>query len=132
MKALLLLVFLTSRVTMIPIHPLAHHVYITTGCPRVRVDREKSNEIHCFDHISKENLVIPKHKPACGHMDCDVSSGIDGSITFGSGLLDDYGYWEHPCSFCARAFEENHPDMVEMYGPCWPFKEKKNGKERNP
>lgn len=65
-----------------------------------------------------------KHNPACGHMDCGVSSGIDGSLTFGSGMLDDYGYWEHPCSVCARAFEKNNPDLVKQYGPCWPRERK--------
>ena len=64
--------------------------------------------------------MITKRKPECGHIDCGISSGIDGSITFGSGLLDENGYWEYPCSVCARAFEEKYPDMVDKYGPCWP------------
>jgi len=60
----------------------------------------------------------------CGNEDCSVSSGIHGSenypgFTFGSGRLDDYGYWEKPCGTCARQNEKNHPED----GPCWPFKE---------
>ena len=39
MKALLLLVFLTSCGTIVPTNKAANHVYITTGCPRVRVER---------------------------------------------------------------------------------------------
>ena len=40
-------------------------------------------------------------------------------MTFGTGELDDYGYWEFPCGECARAFEEQFPDE----GPCWPHSE---------
>lgn len=28
---------------------------------------------------------------------CRVSTGIDNSLTFGTGYLDDNGFWEHPC-----------------------------------
>ena len=30
----------------------------------------------------------------CGNEDCCASTGICGRITFGSGELDDHGYWE--------------------------------------
>lgn len=53
----------------------------------------------------------------CGNPKCGASSAMDESITFGSGELDDYGYWEFPCALCARAFEKKHPE----YGSCWPF-----------
>jgi hypothetical protein len=73
----------------------------------------------------------------CGNPRCAVSSGIhgyddgttDGTVyveghywaayTFGSGKLDPYGYWEHPCGICAAAAEAEHPE----FGPCWPFSE---------
>ncbi len=53
---------------------------------------------------------------SCGRMDCGVSTGICGSLTFGRGRLDDYGYWEIPCAPCARATEKAHPE----HGTCWP------------
>lgn len=73
----------------------------------------------------------------CNNPDCRVSSGIHGyddgttdgksyvrghyyrAYTFGSGELDEYGFWEKPCAICARANEEKHPE----HGPCWPFAE---------
>lgn len=58
--------------------------------------------------------------PVCSNKDCKVSTGICDSLTFGSGELDEYGYWEKPCSICARAFEIEFPE----YGACWPFKNK--------
>ena len=48
---------------------------------------------------------------------CGVSTGICGSLTFGHGSLDDYGYWEFGCPQCARVWEKKHPKDV----PCWPF-----------
>lgn len=32
---------------------------------------------------------------ACGRAFCSVSTGICGSLTFGYGELDDYGYWKY-------------------------------------
>lgn len=57
-------------------------------------------------------------KDGCGNSDCCVSTGICESLTFGSGKLDEYGYWENECWDCARAWEKHHPED----GPCWPFK----------
>jgi hypothetical protein len=54
---------------------------------------------------------------ACGHAYCGSSTGIDGSLTFGRGHLYENGYWQYPCSVCARAFEKVHPE----FGSCWPF-----------
>ena len=59
-----------------------------------------------------DRSIMSKHQP------CRISSGICESLTFGFGRLDDFGYWEHPCGECARAFEKKRPDL----GPCWPFK----------
>jgi len=59
-------------------------------------------------------------KKACGNPQCCVSSDLGGSFTFGSGTLDDNGYWEYPCSICARKHEEKFPHGL----PCWPFTKK--------
>lgn len=63
-------------------------------------------------------------QPACGNSDCKISSGIhscpeqsDPGLTFGSGKLNDLGYWDKPCTPCARAYEKEHPEV----GECWPF-----------
>lgn len=56
----------------------------------------------------------------CGNPECSVSSAVDESLTFGSGDLDDYGFWEKPCGTCARAHEAAYPGD----GPCWPFKDR--------
>jgi hypothetical protein len=56
-----------------------------------------------------------KIKKACGNPDCGTSTGICDRITFGSGELDSYGYWEHPCRPCAEAWEASHPGAA-----CWP------------
>lgn len=59
----------------------------------------------------------------CGNPNCGVSTGIHeeggncSGLTFGSGKLDTYGYWEHPCPTCARAWEKKYPED----GQCWPF-----------
>jgi hypothetical protein len=54
----------------------------------------------------------------CGDEDCGVSTGIvDEELTFGSGELDEHGYWELPCAKCARAYERLNPKA----GSCWPF-----------
>lgn len=54
---------------------------------------------------------------ACGNPRCGVSTGIHDGLTFGWGDLDQYGYWEHPCGACARAWEKHSPEDA----PCWPF-----------
>ncbi len=53
----------------------------------------------------------------CGKRECGTSTGICGRITFGSGYLDDYGYWEYPCRECAEAWEKRYPEDA---GHCWP------------
>ena len=58
-----------------------------------------------------------ERKTACGNPLCGVSSGIHEGLTFGSGELDDNGFWAHPCGPCARDYERRHADA----GPCWPF-----------
>lgn len=53
----------------------------------------------------------------CDNSECGTSSDIMETLTFGSGELDYYGYWENPCTKCARAHEEAHPEDA----PCWPY-----------
>lgn len=48
---------------------------------------------------------MKKKLPACGNPDCSVSTGICDRLTFGSGELLSYGYWEFPCYVCARDYE---------------------------
>lgn len=60
----------------------------------------------------------PLKNPPCGNPDCGVSTGIHDGPTFGSGELDDNGYWERPCGPCARRWEAEHPED----GPAWPLK----------
>lgn len=57
-------------------------------------------------------------KNGCNNPDCKVSTGICEGLTFGSGELDDNGYWQIPCGKCARAWEKHHPED----GACWPYK----------
>jgi hypothetical protein len=60
---------------------------------------------------------VEKTKP-CDNPECSTSTGIDNHLTFGSGDLDEFGYWKHPCATCARDHEKKQPEM----GKCWPFK----------
>ena len=46
--------------------------------------------------------------PACRNIDCGIYNDPIGNLTFGSGELDCWGYWEHGCDKCARAFAETH------------------------
>lgn len=54
--------------------------------------------------------------PACGNPECCVSTTIAGEFSFGSGKLDNNGFWEFPCTICARAMEQEH--LPFEY--CWP------------
>lgn len=55
--------------------------------------------------------------PACGNVDCGVSTGIHEGLTFGYGRITFCGFWEFPCAPCARAYELKNPKERE----CWPF-----------
>lgn len=50
-----------------------------------------------------------------GHR-CKTSSNVFEILTFGTGKLDEHGFWEHGCYECARAHEQQFPED----GPCWP------------
>uniref|UniRef100_A0A6M3JFC1 Uncharacterized protein n=1 Tax=viral metagenome TaxID=1070528 RepID=A0A6M3JFC1_9ZZZZ len=44
--------------------------------------------------------------PPCNNPECCASTNIADHESFGSGELDDYGFWEKPCSICARSYEK--------------------------
>jgi len=52
----------------------------------------------------------------CGNHLCSCSTSIDDeTLTFGSGELDDHGFWERPCLPCANDYLTRHPGA-----PVWP------------
>jgi len=55
----------------------------------------------------------------CGNPRCCASSTIAEEPSFGSGKLDDYGFWEKPCDTCAREWEKMHPGTT-----AWPHTRK--------
>ena len=55
-------------------------------------------------------------KRACGNPICGASTGICGRITFGTGRLDDFGYWENGCRTCAA--EYTHRTGKEAWPTC--------------
>ena len=61
----------------------------------------------------------PKVKPPCGNPACGISTGICGSLTFGSGELDNNGYWEFPCERCERYFKRAGMDRSEPAPDFW-------------
>lgn len=72
-------------------------------------------------------------KDGCNKEGCSASTGIHdpessqlSGMTFGSGRLDDHGYWEFPCHLCARAFEKLYPEAI----PCWPYEDNSYEPER--
>jgi hypothetical protein len=54
-------------------------------------------------------------KNGCGRPECRVSTGICGSLTFGTGELDFNGYWEHPCSLCQSHFYKTYPEFEDCF-----------------
>jgi hypothetical protein len=64
----------------------------------------------------KEQIQATQFIKLEGHSSCCISTGIHDCLTFGSGELDFYGFWEHGCYDCARAHEKQFPKD----GPCWP------------
>lgn len=47
-------------------------------------------------------------RDGCGSRDCCVSTSIFDDMTFGSGRLDDNGFWELPCLICETAWRASH------------------------
>jgi len=72
-------------------------------------------------------MICGKTKRKCG---CGTSTGIheaqdaNGSaerpwgLTFGSGMLDEDGYWQYGCAKCARRHEKKDGVPLNSY---WPF-----------
>src|SRR5258708_20805983 len=51
----------------------------------------------------------PKRTWGCSNPNCGISTGFSEELTFGSGELSDWGYWEFPCEECELAWKEMHP-----------------------
>lgn len=59
-----------------------------------------------------------RKNPACGNVDCGITSTVVDTLSFGRGELNGWtGTWEIPCAPCARDWERRYPED----GPCWPF-----------
>lgn len=48
----------------------------------------------------------------CERKNCSSSTGIHNGITFGTGCLDDYGFWQFPCDQC-----EQH--WIKLFGSIY-------------
>ena len=68
------------------------------------------NDLTTDIEIEQKPFIRPE-----GH-NCKISSHTFDCLTFGTGLLEDNGCWEHGCDVCARAHEQQFPQL----GPCWP------------
>lgn len=60
----------------------------------------------------------PKRKKPCGNPNCSATSNIAEDLSFGSGEMDNNGFWERPCAICARAYEKENPGAQ-----CCPYKD---------
>lgn len=57
----------------------------------------------------------------CGNPNCATSTHIGDCLTFGSGELDDNGFWEFPCYICAQAaYDRDLAAGRTEYMPYWP------------
>lgn len=45
------------------------------------------------------------HKYGCGKMNCGTSWSIADEISYGFGKLDDYGFFETPCTDCYKTYD---------------------------
>jgi hypothetical protein len=52
----------------------------------------------------------------CGRPECGASTTINEDISFGTGFLDNDGFWEEGCYTCARAWEKIH-----HHDRAWPY-----------
>lgn len=56
-----------------------------------------------LDNATAEAITqIKSSQKPCGNPQCGCSTTIADEISFGSGELDGYGFWEHPCRPCAE------------------------------
>lgn len=65
--------------------------------------------------VIKDNFVQENED----HYKCRWSTGVHDHLTVGQGELDEYGFWERPCSICARKHEAEHPGSM-----VWPHSKK--------
>ncbi len=49
-------------------------------------------------------------KNGCGRKECCASTGLCGLATFGTGVLDENGYWEFPCLECEEAWKKHEQE----------------------
>ena len=62
------------------------------------------------EHMQSIQEMLDNTPKELDHGACGTSTGIDGSITHGQGILDENGYWEFPCYQCARESEKTSPE----------------------
>lgn len=51
----------------------------------------------------------------CGNPECGVASGPDDSYSFGSGDLDENGFWSKPCFVCSKRWYDKWTETT------WPY-----------
>jgi hypothetical protein len=49
----------------------------------------------------------------CNNPECGSSCGFSGEMTYGSGRLDPYGYWQFPCRECAADFDSRKEQIKQ-------------------
>lgn len=49
----------------------------------------------------------------CGNPKCHSSTGIHDGMTFGSGRLDEHGFWEFPCRTCAEEHDLRREETIK-------------------
>lgn len=104
--------------------------YLAT-CPE---DCKALTELSVYLSAQKSNCVveigritaIPNPKLQDIYPELQVSTGVCGALTFGSGEIDFYGYWEEGNYQAARDYQKLHPED----GECWPYSEETLRKNR--
>jgi hypothetical protein len=96
-----------------------------------QVEDNKAGRQYLFH---KYNQATMENGKWCGNPNCSCSTGIHGGLTFGSGQLDEHGYWTRPCRVCAAASDAKSKETVQEVqsefpnanvswakSPAWPF-----------
>lgn len=56
----------------------------------------------------------------CGNDNCFISTCIDEiTLTFGRGELDEFGFWEIPCTICAKAYKDKYQEASVWPAAGW-------------
>lgn len=97
-----------------PIRYSKHHTFLTNEDNNLVWVSEES-----LCHLTFLTEADYKERVGCGNPDCSCSNGIGDEITCGSGTLDDFGYWEHPCHPCARVLRKSLRAQGKAY-EVWP------------